>query len=192
MSQSIHTGSSRQTGRHRSHHFRIDERNHRDIVDIDTDEFTRVLRVGNDIVDSDFGSRTSRCRDSQDRRARILGRSDAFQRTDIRKFRVGVDDTDRFRGIHRRASADRDDAVCTCFRKCLDTGLDVFDRRVRLDVGIDDISDSCFIQEIGHFGSHAEFDQIRVGSNECFLETAGFDFIGDLFDRTFTVVRSFI
>ena len=51
-------------------------------------------------------------------------------------LRVGDDDTDCFRSIHRRTTADRDDEICARFLADLYAMLDVFNGRIRLDIGV--------------------------------------------------------
>ena len=162
MCQGIHTGGSCQSFWHGGHHIRINDCNHRHVVRINTDKFSLSLHIRDNVVDCNFCCCTSGCRYCNDRYTWFFRRSNAFKTSDILKFRVRDNDSDRFGSIHGRAASDRDQIISTCFLKCLYTMLYVLDRRICFDIRIDLISKSVFIQNICYFFCDTKFDQVRI------------------------------
>ncbi len=70
--------------------------------------------------------------------------------------------------------------------------LYVFDRGVRLDIGIKLICNAVLIEQIGDLCGDAEFDKVGIGCHKSLLETVGFDDAGDLLDRAVSVVGNTI
>ena len=192
MGQGIHTGGSGQALRHAGHHIRVDDCDNRNIVSVYTYKFTFFLNIGDNVVDGNLCCGTCGGRNCDDRYARFLGRSYALKASYILKLRVVDDDADGFCGIHGRTAADGDEIVSAGCLKCCNAGLYILDGRVWFDIGVNLISKTSLIQDIGHLLGYAKFDQIRVGTYESFCEASDFYFICNLFDSACAMIRSFI
>ena len=68
--------------------------------------------------------------------------------------------------------------------------LHVLNSRVGLDVGIYLVRQPFFIQKIGDFSRYAEFNQIRIRSDKCFLKAVSFYLRNDLGNGTCAMIRS--
>ena len=179
MCQGIHTCGSGEAFGHGSHHFRIHNRNCRDIIGVDADELSLFLNVRDDIVDCDFRSCTGSRRYGDRRNRMVLRRSNALERTDIREFGIRNDHADCFRCIHGGTAADRNNGIRSAGLESRHAVLHVLDRRIRLDIRIYGISNSGFIEQVGHLLCDAEFDQIRIGCNKDVLIAAPLNFRDD-------------
>ena len=188
--QGIHTGGSSQALGHSGHHFGINDGNVRNIIDIDADELTLPLHIGNNIVDGSFRSGTGGSRNGDGVDSTVLGRSNAFQRTDVSKLRVINNDTDGLTGIHGRTTAHGDHIVCSGSLVSGNTGLNILNSGIRLNIGIKLICHAGSIQNIRNLLGNTELQQIRIGCNKCFLVTLSSNQAGDFLDGTFTVVRN--
>ena len=192
VSQSVHTGGSGQAFRHGGHHIRVNNCDDRHIVRVNAYEFTFSLYVGDNVVDGNLCSSTGCSRNGDDRYTRIFGRCGALKASDILKLRVCDDDTDGFRGIHRRTAADGDQIVSAGCLESFYAVFYVFDGRVWLDIAVKLIVESVCGQNIGYFGSNVEFNQIRVRAYECFFEAVCLCFICDLGNSACSVIRGCI
>ena len=162
MRKRIHTGCRGEPLRHRGHHIGIDDRDNGNIVRIDANEFAVFLHIGDDVVDRDL-SRGSRRRRDGDGRDSLVSRYDrALEAADVLMLRIGDDDADRLCGIHRRAAADRDNAVSAGFFERGDACLNIFDRRIGLDIGINLIREARLVEQLGDFACNAEFQKVRI------------------------------
>ena len=192
MRQSVHTGGSRKPFGHRSHHFGIHHSHYGNIVHVYTHEFTLLFHVGDYVVDGNFRSRACRRGNGDRGNGGFLGGRNAFQRTHVGEFGVVDDNADRFRGVHRRAAADRDDAIRLALLIRRHARLNVFDRGVGFNIGIQFVSDSRLFENVRHLFRYAEFHKIGVGAHKRFFQASAFDFPGDLRDATRAVITRFI
>ena len=92
----------------------------------------------------------------------------------ILKFRVCDDDADRFGGIHGGAAADGDQVVSAGCLKCFNTVLDILDRRVCFNIGVELVVKTVCGQNVGYFGGNLEFYEIRVGTYERLFKAVAF------------------
>ena len=189
VGQRVHTGGSGQALRHRGHHIRVDNRDVRDIVGVDADEFSLSLHVGDDIVDGGLGACAAGRRDRDREDGAVLRRSNALKGADIRKFRVVDDNADAFAGVHGGAAADGDHEISAGLFVSGNAVLDVLDRRVRLDIGIQGVRNAVLLEKIRDLCGDAELDEVRVGSDECLCEALRLDDARDLINRTVAMVR---
>ena len=192
VGESVHTRRSREALGHGAHHIGIDDGDDGDIVHVDADHLAVLFRVRDDVVDGDFRRGACRRGNGDDGHALIFGGSDALERADIGEFGVGDDDADRLSGIHRGAAADGDDAVCTALLERFHARLHVLDRRVRLDLRIDLVSDARVFEDVGHLLGDAELQKVGVGADEALLKAPALDFRRDLLDRALAVIARFI
>ena len=172
VGERVHAGEGRETLGHRRHHLGIDERNDRNVVRVDADELALLLDVGDDVVDRNFSRSAGGRRNGENREARLLGRGDALERADIRELRVGDDYADGLGGVHGAAAANRDDAVGLRLLRGLDAVLDVLDRRVRLDVGVERELDLRLGEDVGYLLRDTELHEVGVGEHYWVLEPA--------------------
>ena len=192
MGQRIHAGRGSKPLRHRCHHIRVDDRDHRHIVRIYADKLAFPLHIGDDIVDGHFRGSAGRGRYRDDRYAGIARRRSAFQAAHILEFRVRDDDADRFGRIHGRAAADGDDIIGLSSLERSNALLHIFNGRIGLDVRIDLISEGILIEDIGHFSGHPKADQVRVRADKGFLIPSCLCFRSDLLNRARTMIRCLI
>ena len=192
MCQGIHTGGSCQSFWHGGHHIRINDRDHRHVVRINTDKFSLSLHIRDNVVDCNFCCCTSGCRYCNDRYAWFFRGCNSLKTSDILKFRIGNNDSDRFWGIHRRSSTDCDQVISFRFLKCLNAVLYILDRRVCFDIWINFISKSVFVKNIRYLFCNTKFDQIRIRTYKCFFESTRLCLCCNLFDRSCSVVRCFV
>ena len=172
MGQCIHAGGSGQPLRHAGHHVGIYKSDDRDVMGIYADKLSLFFHVCNDIVDGHFRCRSCRRRNRKNRNGRLLGGGESFQTSHVFKFRVGNDDTDGLGGVHGRSSSDCNQIIRTGFLEGGHTALYVFNRRIRLNIGIHLISQTLFVQKIGDLFCHIEFHQIRIGTDKSFMKAA--------------------
>ena len=100
VGQSVHAGGSGQALGHGGHHVGVNNGDIGNIINVDADELTLALHVGDNVVDGSFGSGAGGGGNSDGEDGGVLGRSNAFQRTDICKLGVIDDDADVLSGIH--------------------------------------------------------------------------------------------
>ena len=179
VGQRIHSGCGGQPLRHRGHHLRIDHGENRNIVRIDADKFPFLLLVGDNIVDRDLRGGSGRGRDGDDRNTRPGRGRAAFQRNHIGKLRIVDDDADRFRGVGRGASADRNEVVRSGRLERFHALLDNVYRGIGLHVAEDGVGKTRLIQQRGHFVRHMKFDEILVGHDKRFFEPASLNLVHD-------------
>ena len=188
MRQRVHTGCGGQTFRHRGHHIRIDNSNLGNIVRVNANEFPLLLNIGNNVIDRDLCCGACGRRNGNRKDCMLFRRRNAFERANVRKFRIVDDDTDRFRGIHCAAAADRNDAIRFCLLERCNAGLNVFNRRIRLDVAVNFIRKACLIQQIRHLLRDTELQKTRVGCNKRLLASAGYKRRDDVFNCAVTMI----
>ena len=188
MCQSIHTCGSRKASRHGGHHIRVDDCDIRDVVRVYADELSLSLNISYNVVDRRLSTCSARCRDSDREDRALLCRSYALKRADIREFRVVDDDADALACIHGRTAADRDHHVSARLLKCLNAVLNVLDRRIRLDIGIQRVLDAVLLEKIRNIRRNAELYKIRIGSHESFLKASRLDEARDLLDCAVSVI----
>ena len=125
-----------------------------------------------EVVDRNFRGRSGgrRDRDREDRV--ILRRGDPFETANVREFRVADNNPDRFRSVHRGSAANRNDAVGPAGLERSHACLNVFDRRIRLNIGENRVFEAGLIEKIGNLLRNAKLDQVRIGANESFPEPA--------------------
>lgn len=70
--------------------------------------------------------------------------------------------------------------------------LHILDGGVGLDIRIDGVRDAGRIQQGGHLGGHAEFDQIGIRCDKDLFEAATADLIGDCLDCACAVIGCFV
>ena len=192
MGQCIHTGGSSQTLRHRRHHLGIYHSDNRHIMRIYAYELTLALYISDNVVDGNLCCGTCCGGHCDDGYAGLLGRCYAFQAAYIFEFRVGNDDADGFGGIHGGTAADGDDIICAgCFESS-HTIFHIVNGGVRLNIGINFISKTFLVQQIGYLSGHTELDQIRIGTYECFPESMSLCFSYDFCDCSCTVIRCLV
>ena len=189
MSQGIHTCRSSQSLRHRRHHFRIYNCDDRHVMRVNTYKFTFLFYICNNVVNCYFCCCTCCCRNCNDRHTRFLCRCCTFQTSYIFKFRICDDDTDCFRGVHRRTTTNCDNIICSGFLERFYTMLYILDRWICFDIRINFIFQTFFFKDICYFACHIEFDQIRVRTYKSFFECMCFCFICDLSNCSCSVVR---
>ena len=122
----------------------------------------------------------------------LLGGCDTFQRADIRELRVVDDDADSLCGVHGRAAADGDHAVCTAVLKSLNAVLNILNGRVRLDVIIQEEIDTVLFQKIRYLAGHTKLHEIRIGCNEDLFVISCLDQSGNLLDCAMSMIRNSI
>ena len=150
-------------------------------------EFSLLFYICNNVVNGNFCCSSCCSRYCNDRNRRILGCCSSFQASYICKFRICNDDTDCLGSIHGRSSTDCYDIICTCCLECLDSMLYIFDGRIWLDIRIQLIFQSCIFQYLCHFAGHIELDQVRIGTNQCFLQSSYLYFCRNLLNCSCSV-----
>ena len=192
MGQGIHTCRSGKSLRHGGHHIRVNDRNDRHVMRVNAYKFTFSLDIGDNIVDRNLGSSTGCCRNGDDRNTRFFRRCNTLKTSYILKFRVCDDDADRFGGIHGGAAADGDQVVSAGCLKGFNTVLDILDRRVCFNIGVELVVKTVCGQNVGYFGGNLEFYEIRVGTYERLFKAVGFCLVRDLLNRACSVIRCLI
>ena len=66
--------------------------------------------------------------------------------------------------------------------------LDVLDRGVGLDLGVELPGDARLVEKIGHLGHDAKLHEVGVGADKGLLVAAALELAGDLLDRAGAVV----
>ena len=102
------------------------------------------------------------------------------------------DDADALCGIHGGAAADGDKAVCAGLLVGFNTGLDVFDGGVGLNLVIYLISDAGIVQHLEHLGGYIELHKALIGYYQHLLEASVFHLIGDNADCACSKIRGLI
>ena len=182
MGQCIHSGCRGQALWHGGHHFRVHHCNNRDIVCVYTYKFALFLNIRDYIVDGNL-CRGSGCGwNCNNRDTWVLGRCNALQAPHILEFRVGNDHANGLGCIHGRTAADCNDIVCSGCLKCSNAGLYILNGWIGFDVGINLICKTSVLQHFCHLAGHVELNQVRVGTDKCFLESPCLCLIGNLRD----------
>ena len=192
MCKSIHTGCSLEACRHRGHHIRVYDCDDRYIVGIDTDKFSLVFRIRDDIVDGNLCRSPCCCRYGYDRNTGILCRSHSLKTPYILKLRIGYDYTDSLGCIHWGSAAYSNYTVRSAFLECLYSGLHVFYRGIRLDIWIKLIRNACCLQLISHLFCHIEFYQIRIRWKKYLLEPVSLDLLRYGVYSALSMIRCFV
>ena len=190
VGQSVHTSGSGQAGGHGSHHVRIDDGDLGGVVGVDAHELADLLGVGDDVVDGHLSGGTGGRRHSDGEHGVVLSGSNALEAADISELGVVDDDADGLGSIHGGAATDGHDSVSLGGLEGLDAVLDVLDRGVGLNLGVEAPSDASGVELVGHLGGNAKLDQIGVGADEDLLVAATLELAGDLLDGTGTMIRN--
>ena len=188
MGQGIHTGSCCQSLGHGRHHLRINHCHYRDIMGIHAYEFTLFLHIRDHVVNGNFRRGACCGGNCNNWHTRILGRSNAFQTSHIFKFRVGDDNADCLGGIHGGTAANGNDIVGSGCLESRNAGLYVLDGRVRFDIGINLVGQSCILQYLCHLAGYIELNQVRVGTYKSLLKSPCLCLICNLLDCTCAVI----
>ena len=142
----------------------------RNVVRVNANHLTILLNICDNVVDSNLGSGTSCGRNCDYRHCRLLCGSYALQGAYISELRVVDDDTDSLCGIHGRTAADSYKVISAALLERCNAGLNVFDGGVRLDIIVNLVSKTVFIQNVEYLLGNAELDEVGVGAYECLLE----------------------
>ena len=192
VGQCVHASGSGQAGGHGSHHVGIDDSNLGGIVGVDAHELADLLGVGDDVVDGHLGGGTGGRRHGDGEHGVVLSGSNALEAADIGELGVVDDDADGLCGIHGGAAADGDQVVSAGCLKCFNTVLDILDRRVCFNIGVELVVKTVCGQNVGYFGGNLEFYEIRVGTYERLFKAVGFRLVRDLLNRACSVIRCLI
>ena len=145
MCKSIHTCGSCQSFWHRGHHIWVYNCDDRHIMWVNTDKFSLLLYICNNVVDRNLCCCTCCCRNCNDRYTRFLSWRNTFQTSYILEFRISNNDTDCFCCIHGRSSTDCYNVISLSALECCNTILYVLNRRIGFDVRINLICESSLI-----------------------------------------------
>ena len=151
-----------------------------------------LLNICDNVVDSNLGSSTSCGRNCDYRHCRLLCGSYALQGAYISELRVVDDDTDSLCGIHGRTAADSYKVISAALLERCNAGLNVFDRGVRLDIIVNLVSKTVFIQNVEYLLGNAELDEVGVGAYECLLECPVLRFYSDVGDCPCAMIRRLV
>ena len=189
VGQSVHTSGSGQAGRHGSHHVGVDDGDLGGVVGVDAHELADLLGVGDDVVDGHLGGSTGGRRHGDGEHGVVLSGSNALEAADISELGVVDDDADGLGGVHGGATTDGHNSVSFGGLEGLDAVLDVLDRGVGLNLGVEAPSDAGGVELVGHLGGNAKLDQVGVGADEDLLVAATLELTGDLLDGAGTMIR---
>ena len=151
-----------------------------------------ILNICNNIINRNLSRRTCRCGNRNNRNTLVLRRRNALQAPDIRELRILNNNTDCLGSIHGRTAADRDNIIRSRLLKSFHTGLNILNRRIRLNLRIYLIHKSRVIQDIRHLLRYLELNQIRIRADERLLKAPGLRFIRNASDCALAVIGSFI
>ena len=110
----------------------------------------------------------------------ILRGSDTLKGQNIREFRVCDDDADGLGRVHGRAAADGDNGISAGSLEGSHPVLDILDRGVGLDLGVDAVSDARLVEKVRDFCRDTELDEVGIGADEDLREALTLSDAGNL------------
>ena len=188
----VHAGGGGEACGHGRHHFGVDYGNFRNVVHVDADEFALLFRVGNHVIDGDFGCGAGGGGHGNGEYGMLGGGSDAFKAYYVGELGVRGNDANALRGIHGAAAAHGHDAIGAAGLERCHARLHVFDGGVRLDVAEHLPRDARFIEHVGYLFRDAEAHQVGVGCHKYFRELAAGDFAGNFLNCACSVIRNVV
>ena len=154
MNEGIHTGGRTKTSWHRCGHIRVHDGYNWYVMRVNTNEFTVLFNICNNVVNSNLCRRTRCGRHSNNRQARMFCRRHSFKATYITELRVRHNCSNGLTCINSTATAYSNDSFSTSRLTSSHTRCYVFNGWIRLNIVIDIISNTCRIKKICYLCSH--------------------------------------
>ena len=192
VSECVHTCCGSKPLWHCWHHIRVNNCDYRNIVNINANHLSVLFNICNYIVDCYLCGSTCCCGNCDNRHSLVLCGSNSLKWTNIGKFGVVDDNADSLCCIHWRTAADCNDTISTAFLKHLNTVLNIFNCRVRLDIRVKCIFNACIFKHISNFFGNSEFYKVRVWSNKNLFKTSAVYFIRNGVNSSCSVIWCFI
>ena len=164
----VHASGGGEACGHGRHHFRVDNGNFRNVVHVDADEFAFLFRIGNYVIDGDFGRGASGGGHGNGEHGMFGGGRDAFEAYYVGELGVRGNNANALRGVHGAAAAHGHDAIGAAGLERRYARLHVLDGGVGLNVAEHFPCDARFVEQVGHLFRDAETHQVGVGRHKRF------------------------
>lgn len=178
MSERIDIRRSFQRWRYIIYYVSVNKRYLRDIMRINVNKFASFFFVSDYVVNGYFCRSICCGRNCQNRYIGFIGRGKFFQVTYIGKFRVVVDNVNRFISILWRIIINSDQVIRVVILEYIEFFFDDSNCWVGYYVVVNRLCQFCSIYFIGYFRYYVVLYQRFIGDDQRFLIITAFYFIG--------------